>query len=179
MADELQDIMQQFMDAVAGDIRQGIPSVTGKTRASIEATATQTGVGLFSKLRGEITAPAYVYTFEFGRGPTRNTTAGSPTLREAIEQWIIDKNFRWTRTVKKGNKTVIKTLTPKQMSWAIAIKIHNEGNRLFRRLRGGQTGVITDPTNDRRVDAFVKVFSTKVGRLILADIIKGIESKTI
>lgn len=172
MASEIHDILFQFLNTIGNEIKNDIPSVSGKTQSSIEVDVTESTQGGFIGARGYLRAVHYIYTFEFGRGPTKNTTAHTPTLRQAILQWIEMKNIRFTRTIHKGNKSIIRVITAEQMSWMIAIKIHNEGNRLFRQLRGGSTGVISNKITDRRIDAFVKVFASKHGRVLLQQTLK-------
>jgi len=168
MAENIRDIMTQFLDRIAEEIRAGIPTVTGKTRDSIVVNVEGGGEGIFAHYKGTVEAIHYIYTFEYGRGPTKDRTPHQPTLREAIEAWILAKGFRWTKRTAKG----VKEMTPKQMSWAIAIKIHNEGNALYRKLKGGQTGLITNPTDPAKVDAFMKILLDKAGRIMLNSVVK-------
>jgi len=172
---EIEQVLTQFIETLQVEIQAGLPrSVSGKTRAGVESNVTSSADGI----SGTLTAPKYIFTFEYGRPPTRQgATKGSPTLQQAIEQWVEAKNFRWSREIKRGGSTFIKVLTAKQMSWAIAIKIHKEGNKLFRDLKGGKTGVITGVVTDARIKAFTDAFSEKTSRLILNDVYKDIRIK--
>lgn len=175
---EEQEILEQFLQAIAEEIKGRLPSVSGATKEGIQVEVTQQQNGPFSRVTGRVTAPSYISVFETGRPPTKEgASKGNPTLQEAIQKWIEQKNFRWTKEIKKGGETFIKVLTTKEMSWAIAIKIHREGNKLFRELRGNRTGIITDSINDQRIKQFMDIFAEKRGRLILADVVKSFNLK--
>lgn len=175
MADQLTDILQQFLNAIANDIRPRIPVVTGATRGSIQVQVQAKGQGVFQRVSGQLTAAHWLTTFETGRPPTRAGAArGTPTLREAIEQWIEKKNFRFSKIVRRKGQQFIVILTPKQMSWMIAIKMHREGNALYRALAGGVSGVISDATTQQRIDAFTKVFGERAGNILLTEVTKNL-----
>lgn len=171
---ELEQVLQQFLDSVAGDIRVRVPVVTGRTRDSIQTKVERIGDGAFGRLRGELTANEYIYTFEKGRGPTKPGAAkGSPTLQQAIKEWIEATGLRFFRKLKGGG---VRPILPEQMSWMIAIKMHNEGNALYRKLAGGDTGVISDATNKARLEAFTKVFGARIGTYMDTQILKYIKA---
>lgn len=175
---DIEQILNQFLTQLADEIKSDIPVVSGKTTRDIEVQTQSIANGFFSSVSGQLVAPKYIYTFEHGRPPTVNGNKGGKTLREAIEVWIEQKGFRWTKETKKRDGSItIKAMTPKQMSWAIAIKIHREGNRMFRNLKGGKTGTISDSVNDQRINAFVEAFSNKAGRLILSHVVQNMRIK--
>lgn len=173
---EISSLLTQFLTQIAKEIRDGLPSVSGKTRESVTVEVRQEGDSIFGGLTGYILAPSWIGVFERGRGPTSpGAVKGSPTLQQKLKVWIETKNFRWTKTIKKGGASIVRALTTEQMSWAMAIKMHREGNALFRRLAGGQTLVITGPMGEARINAFTKVFAEKYGRLVLVNIINGVK----
>lgn len=166
---ELTEALQQFLDAIGEDIRQRLPSVTGKTRASITTTVEAKGAGVFESVVGRVEGAHYISVFETGRPPTRpNAPKGSPTLREAIAEWIEAKGIKFTYLTASGQ---LRTMNTKQMSWLIANKIHKEGNVLYRRLAGGITGLLNSANNQQRIDAFAEVFGKRAGDIILTQVL--------
>lgn len=169
--DQIVKIFAAFLNGLGEELRAKTPSVSGRSRALITSEVTQEGD--FGRLVGRLYGPSYIEVFEYGRGPTRpNAPKGSPTMRERILEWIEAKNIRFTKAVKKGGATIIRTLTAEQMSWIIAAKIHREGNRLYRELKGGNTGYLSNTITDVRVTAFLETFGERYQRLLLADVIK-------
>lgn len=171
---ELVEALTQFLETIAAEIRSGVPAVSGKTRDSVEVSVRTQGSGVFSRVRGEITANAYITTFETGRRPTPGfPEAGTPTLREAIEDWVEAKGIKFTQEIKRKDGSVkFKEMTKKQMSFIIASKIHREGNVLYRKLAGGVSGLLSRATDLQRVEAFVKVFGDRAGTVVLAEVLK-------
>ena len=103
---------------IAAAIQKGI-SATGKTLASLEIVATQTGY--------ELQAGAGIYFMEHGRGPTTpNAAKGNPDLVQIIQEWLDAKGLN---------------INP----YAIANAIHKNGTKLFR--AGGNSGVLSIPLN--------------------------------
>jgi len=175
---EIEQILNQFLSALAEEIKSDIPVVSGKTTREIEVRTQSIANGFFARVSGQLVAPSYIYTFEHGRPPTVNGNKGGQTLQQAIQKWIELKGFRWTKAIKqRDGSLIIKAMTTKQMSWAIAIKIHREGNKMFRNLRGGRSGIISDPVNEKRIDTFVEAFSDKAGRLLLSQVIQNTRIK--
>ena len=175
---EIGNILQQFLQALSDEISAKLPSVSGKTKASFEVNVKeQIGGGV----RGDLKAAHYIYTYEFGRPPTRpNAPKGNPTLQEAILEWVKAKGISWTKTVKTKAGIKSKIMSAEAISWAIAIKIHREGNALFRKLGGygnAGNGFLSSSLSNRRIDAFVESFGTKAGRFLLADVFKTLNTK--
>lgn len=166
---ELTEILKQFLDEIANDIRNNIPSKSGESAKSIETNVKENPNGSVS---GEITGSKYIWTLEDGRGPTKNGNSGGKTLRESILDWIKQSNFQFPMPPKYSWSKPIKNA--EQLSWAIAITIHREGNKLFR--SGGKSGVITNALTEQRLDAFEKVFAGKAGKIMLGELSKRIKN---
>jgi len=99
---------------------------------------------------GTVLGWKYIETLEKGRGPTSaGAPKGNPTLREAIEDWIARRSI------------TVEGITSKSLAYIISKKIHEQGNKLYRAVRGGQqpnnifSGVITD----ERIDAFTSSYA--------------------
>ena len=153
----LVEALQQFMEGLKEDLVNNIPSVSGKTRDAIR-TEVSSGETL---LTGSIFGPKYIGALEHGRGPTRGRgKGGGQSLRENLLEWIKARGIQPTGKIK----------TQEQLSWAMAVKIHNEGNRLFR--RGGKSGVLTNVFKDDRIESFVQTWGNEYTRLIKSEILK-------
>jgi len=125
------EALEKFFLSLRDDVRQNIPSVTGKTAAAIR-------INIGEKI-GQLIGPAYLPALEVGRGPTRNRTKGAPTLRENILIWIRAKGLA---TGKEAES----------LSYAISKKIHAEGTRLYR--SGINSGAISDVITEQRIQSF-------------------------
>lgn len=160
---ELSSILSQFLEQLASEMKAKLPKATGKTAEQIEVNVVETGDGLLTKIHGELTGPSYIYNLEYGRGPTKNTTASSPTLQQAILAWIQSKGFNFPLAPKYSWSKKIKDA--QALSWAIAIKIHKEG------MKAPAPGIITDVITDSRVESFTEIFSSRASRILLSQII--------
>lgn len=127
----VQAILTGFAERTIAGIRSKIPNVTGKMSQSLGYRIDDDGLTIFSSEK-------YFTVLETGRGPTKEgSTAGSPTLRETILQWINNKGITPTDISKES------------LSYLIARKIHEEGSLLYR--QGGNSGVISDFINQQKI----------------------------
>ena len=151
---EHSEALDQLMNTFADEIKGRIPSVTGKSAAGVEVETKVTKVALYENVKSERKVPMSVLVRETGRGPTKTKTAGSPTLQEIILQWIQNRGI-----VPNEAK-----MTQEQLSFAMATKIHNEGNKFFRDSPTGykNSGVISDSINEQRLETTFGVFLDKV-----------------
>lgn len=169
---EISDILKQFLEELADEIKAKIPHVTGKTADGIEVRITDNKTGdIFSSIKGELLAPHYIMTLEHGRGKTKKSGGGSQSLRESILEWIRAKGFQFPLPATSFTREI---KSAEALSWAIAIKIHREGNKLFR--EGGKSGVLSTVITENRIDAFVQTFNSKVARILLNGVVKYINT---
>lgn len=146
------DIIKQFLDQLAGEVKRNIPSASGETAASIEVVVP-------NQFEGSILGAPYIQTLEDGRGPTRSgAPKGSPTLREKIEAWLN------TRAINPDG------ITTKSLAYIIARKIHAEGNVLFR--QGGKSGVLSSVFTNDRIDSFQQTLFNQYEILITSQVLK-------
>lgn len=155
---EIEEAMRQFIDGLTEELKANVPSVTGKTASQIEGTVEAKGSGEFVNVKGEIVAPITLVVRETGRGPTKTKVAGDPTLQEIILEWL----------KASGKRPNDPKMTLEQLSWAIATKMHQEGDKLYRSAPTGykKTGVISDVINDERLDSFFNVFLDKSSEIV-------------
>ena len=161
---EISDILKLFLDELAKDLKKNIPVSSGKTAESVEVKVRQTG-GAFSNVSGVILAAPYIQVLEDGRKPGKMPPVAS------IKKWVETQSFKFPLQPKTTFGSVIKNADG--LSWAIAIKISQEGSKLFR--DGGKSGVISNVITDNRIDAFTKAFTEKSSRIILDNILKRTE----
>lgn len=106
-----------------------------------------------NRLNGNILANAYTEQLVNGRPPTTTSSPSSPTLREVIEQWIIDKGISPIESEMK-----ISTL-----AFLIARKIHREGTKYFK--QGGTDlveSVITPARIQQIIDSVTEFYVSDV-----------------
>jgi hypothetical protein len=174
---DLSDILKQFMEELAQEIRANVPQASGRTAEGIEVKVQNPGESIFLRVKGELWGPAYIQTLEDGRGPTKGGRRGSKTLQQSILEWLQIKNImpRIIPYAVNQRRKATAAINPQVgLSWAIAAKIHKEGNRLFR--EGGKSGVLSTVITDGRLEAFVKTFNSKAGRIMLNQVAKTILS---
>lgn len=126
------ELIQQFFTELQQGVRNNIPSVTGATRAAI-----RTNVG---DSIGQLIGPAYIDALEIGRGPTRNSSPQTPTLREKILQWIRAKGIQRD------------DISDESLAFLISRSIHKKGTRLFQ--SGRNSGVISNVITQDAIDRF-------------------------
>lgn len=153
MADRTQEILTQFANALAVDIKEAIPKVTGKTAESVEVRMYDKGF--------EIAANASVVTLVDGRKPTSSgATAGDPTLYEIILQWIQDAGIR----PREEN------MTEESLAFVISRSIHEKGTRLYQ--QGGGRNLFQTAITDAKLDLLVASLAENKSIEVSSDIIK-------
>lgn len=97
---------------------------------------------------------------EFGRGPTKNRSAGTPTLRERIEKWVEENNIGEPKRRKS-------------IAYAITRKIHEKGDRMYRGEHplGRPSGTFYQLLKDGRVEDLKKEIAVTL-RADILDIYK-------
>jgi hypothetical protein len=112
--------------------------------------------------QGVLLGLKYSEQLQFGRKPTKSSTRSQPTLREAIEQWVIDKG-------------IIPKIPISSFAFIVARKIHKEGWN--RNLTGG-VNLITDVVTDARIDEIVKKCGDIYTKEFISDILKLLQNDT-
>lgn len=157
MADQTQIILARYAAALTEDIKEAIPKVTGKTADSVTPRVYDKGF--------EISANASLVTLIDGRKPTSSTTAGNPTLKEIILQWIKDKPL----AIPEG-------FTEETLAFVIARSIHNKGTRLYQ--LGGGNNLFKTVITDARIDLLVAQLAENKAIEVSSEVVKqfkGIE----
>lgn len=176
---ETSDILEQLLNQLRDEIVANIPTASGETARNIEVRVTNPGKDEFTRVKGELIGPKYIQALEDGRGPSKRKGGGTQTLQQAILKWLQIKGIQpQVNAVVKRRKTLKATVQQNPqigLSWAIATKIHREGNKLFR--EGGKSGVLSNVINDQRIDNFIEVFNAKATRVLLAGVTKTILAK--
>lgn len=160
---EISETLKQLLDELVKELKANIPNATGKTSQSLEVKVEDKVISGFGITSGKILANKYFGVLESGRRP------GKMPPIQAIKEWVEAKSFNFPFTTSAGNTI----RNADSMSWAIAIKISNEGTKLFR--QGGHSGVISNVLSDQRLDTFSKAFFSKTSRVILNNILTRIK----
>lgn len=117
------DVAHELAEDVKQSLKRSGRYATGQTERAIEVIKV-------TENNSQILAPAYIDAMELGRKPTKTgASAGTPTLREAIEIWMSAKGLTGS-------------------AYAIAKKIHEKGYP-------GKPGVITQPLSDANIEAAI------------------------
>ena len=137
-------ILNQFSESIMPEIL--IASKRFAPTVQSEVTENANGATL------EIFGSPYLVTLIDGRPPTRaNAPKGSPTLQQALFEWIKTKSITPYAT-KSGNVPTLE-----QLSWAMAKSIHKKGDLLWQ--RGGKDNsfdkVITPTIIDNLINLLV------------------------
>lgn len=111
----IQEIFEQFAEAVEPDLQRVAGSHFGKT---INYEATEKGL--------VIDGDKHIGVMVYGRGRTKNRQRSTPTLQQALLEWIKNKGII-ARATKNG-----KIPTAEQLSWAMSKVIHERGTILYR-----------------------------------------------
>lgn len=95
----------------------------------------------------------YIMTLEHGRGPTKTSTASTPTLQTRIETWVEQ------RGITPGD------ISQSSLAYLITRKIHREGTKLYR--KGGNSGIISEvQTESWIMEHFTKPYETALAEEI-------------
>lgn len=152
------EIAEQFLNGVRNEIitrhvRLG-QKASGDTIDRLVVTTTAVG--------GVLTGPGHITALDTGRGPTRRGGgAGGQTLQERILDWL---NFAKYGISFADNKEKV------SISWAIATKIHKEGNEIFKQ---GGSGLLTNLITAQRLDALTGAFAQNKAVQFRTEILKG------
>lgn len=175
---EVSNILNQFMQQLAGELKSNVGS--GEVADSIEVKTTEIKEGVFVGATSYLLASVAVPALETGRAPTGKGIPGKKftsngTLQKMLLAWIERKNI--IPRPKQGKTKMRQALTQEQLSWAMAIKIHKEGTKLYADSPVGykKSGVVSNVINDQRIDALLGAFSSKSGRLLLNQVVKNIK----
>lgn len=135
-------ILEQFAKAIVPELKK----VSKRFAPSIESDVTDKSL--------TITASPYIWTLIDGRPPTSSgAKKGSPTLQQIIRAWIDTKSI----TPRPNANGKIPTL--EQLSWAISMSIHKNGDLLYQ--RGGGNNIFESIITQSRIDALLNQFSEK------------------
>lgn len=151
------EIFQQAGSGIVAEIQANMKAArrdaSGRFSRSLRIQATDDRLTVFS-------AP-YAYFIEQGRGITRATSPGTPTLQEIIKQWMRDKGIVPNEGTEEKHYNSV--------AFLIARKIHNEGTLLRR--RGGRSGVITRAINPSRILSISRAFGDKYRAEFMSEMI--------
>lgn len=135
-------VVKRFAEKLIADIQNAIRTKKVTKYGAINATgkmADSLGYSWDGSNLKVFSSEKYFTVLETGRKPTTGGGGGGggETLRDQIEQWIIDK------------PVILRDITRESLAYLIARKIHREGSLLYR--QGGKSGIISDFVNDKYI----------------------------
>ena len=143
-------IILQFAESLLFNMREAVPSVTGKTAKSLELKVDKNGLG-FQILGGQ-----QIGAIINGRKPTKNgAKKGNPTLQEQILEWIEIRRIQPKE----------QTMSQLQLSWAISTSIHKNGTK-------GQGDIFRSVFNKKLVDSVVEDLASNQVAVIGSQVLK-------
>ena len=149
-----QEILQKELEKIRQELIQKHLQLGMKASGAwVESVEVQTS-GSDKGASGKILANHYTKQLVEGRPPTSTTSPSSPTLKEVIEQWIIDK----------GITPIEQNMKISSLAFLIARKIHREGTQYFK--DGGIDLVDAVITSARLQEIINKVTEFHVSRVV-------------
>lgn len=159
-----QEIAEQFLNSIRNEIIDRHINLgqqaSGETISRLKVTATAVG--------GVLTGPLHIGALDRGRGPTRGGGGGGgQTLQQRIFDWLQFAKFGISFSDNKERTSI---------SFAIATKIHKEGNEIFKQ---GGSGLLTNLVTAQRLDALTGAFARNKAILFRSEILKGFKDAKI
>ena len=153
--DFIEQLLTDIMEGIKRDLRANDQYASGDTERLFEVKLLPTKNGIEGVLYG----PSYLQALITGRGPTKSAgSSGGQTLQQKLFQWI----------KTKGIQPREDTMTQESLSWAIAKRMHEDGNKLFQ--DRGNTELLTNNITTARIDAAIGAFGDKQVEAIMADL---------
>ena len=157
MVADVVKILTKEGQRLSDQIKANTPKVTGKTANSVKYDVSQDGAMVTLR----ITAKPFFKVVETGRKPTsQGATKGSPTLVEAIKEWLRAKG-----EVNLG------------VAYYIAKRIHKQGTKLYQ--RGGRTDVFSNVLTDSELDRITESLQSSIANDILQDTLDFLKKQKI
>jgi hypothetical protein len=172
MAEEIEDILKDFITGIIIELKNNAGN--GDVADGIDMSISTFDKGKFTGALGFVEAPIALMALETGRAPTGKGFApqknGSQTLQQAIYQWVQSNSIQ--AKIEENRKQ----MTQEQLSWAMAIKIHKYGTKLFSESPEGykKSGVVSNVINDDRLAEFMKVFRSKASLIFAKQVLASI-----
>lgn len=145
-----EQIIQELMDRLVKEVKYSLPIATGRTAKSVHGVQDKDGMGF--QILGGLQIGALIN----GRKPTSSgAKKGSPSLQEAILEWIEAKSIQPKET----------SMTQLQLSWAISQSIHRHGTE-------GNPHLFDDVFNGNSIREAGKKLLVQRSHQIKSDILK-------
>lgn len=151
-----QKILKKLGTVLLSDLRDRIPSATGKTA---RAARLEVEPGEFS-----ILVPLHFQTLITGRGPTTQSGGGDQPLYDSILKWIKARGVV-ARVGKDG-----KTPTQEALAFMITRKIHREGTVRYRLKR--ESNLLKGWITNKKIGDMKKAVIDEYEPEVQSDIIK-------
>lgn len=151
MSENSEEIINQFGEDLAKDMKEAIPKATGRTRDSVRLESREKGFDIFGG--------AQIGAIIDGRGPTSSRASrGEKTLQQSILEYIQALSIQPREP----------SMTQEQLSWAMSNSIHKKGYR-------GKGNIFENVLTKNRIDSLTKTLLKDQLVSIQSDVIKSIE----
>lgn len=158
MEEQTNSILQDYLDQMKQDII-ALQSSLGLKASGKSANSLEVNV---SEKRGQLIDKSGSFEFqEYGRGLTKSTTSGTPTLREEIYDWLQYKKYGISYANDEERVS---------LSYAISKSIHSKGTYTFRMNK--QTGVLSKVITEQSINSLKQALGEQYKGLVGTDIIR-------
>lgn len=114
-----------------------------------------------------ITAGQWIFTYEYGRGPTVNQ--GDGAVRRNVRAYIRENNIQ-----PQGYKANGDPIDEDTLAFFISRRIHEEGSKLFR--DHTQSGVLSGVINDQNIEKLLRDISTVLVPSVTSMLLEGVSN---
>lgn len=154
--------VQQLQDNIINDHAHGnyVPLAQREKMAS--SVEYQVGENDFT-----IMADQWIFTYEYGRGPTVND--GDGAVRRNVRAYIRENNIQ-----PQGYKANGDTIDEDTLAFFISQKIHQYGSKLFRDHQ--QSGVLSSVINDQNIEDLLKDLNTVLVPSVASILLEGVSN---
>lgn len=162
LQDNDRNLLVQFIEKLAEEVRQAIPSRSGGTAAMVTTE--------YEEKSGTIFAPYWINVFETGRKP------GTMPPVAPLKEWIESVGLVGRKKVPAGAKHEGAEMSSESLAWAIATNMKENGNTLWRLLHGGRVSytpirIEFDKIFSKdRIDSFANTFADSYEKIITSGI---------
>lgn len=155
MSSEDLDLLKVEIGLIVEDVKKAYRAsgkrVTGNFEDGVEVVYSSNDSGVKGTIKG--------FTYLAGRGKTKNSSAGTPTLKEQILDWLKDRGIR----------PIEPKMSLKALAFVISRKIHREGTDSKRHLQVYED-VITQERIFDIIDKFAKINVNRIVNEITAEL---------
>ena len=143
MKDEINKETRARLEEFAKEIIPTLKSLSKGFAPSIEYKINDVPEGVQLQIFGH----QHILTLIYGRGATKNTSGGTPPLKDLILMWVKKHNVVFTDL--KGER-----MKDEVTAFLITRKVHREGTVLYREIQNGKqpVNIFDEVLNEKRIE---------------------------